>query len=154
MTFYILSDDCAEDLSDGARDEPVITLQTSDMSEPTEDRNLTISKGSGETTTVTVRFTSGTPGTAIMTTVTAVRLEPVSGSAPTQIFVTDIILSDGTKAVDIGAVDSTTPTSGMFRLEQLRETPVDSFVITVDNGTVSGGAEVVLLRFGGCIKSG
>ena len=154
MTSYILLDDCAEDLSDGTQGKPVITLQTPEQSTPTEARSLAILKGSGQTTRVTVRFTSGTPGTAIMTTVTAVRLEPVSGSAPTQIFVTDIILSDGTKAVDIGAVDSTTPTSGMFRLEQLRETPVESFVITVDNGTVTGGAEVVSLEFDGCVKSG
>ena len=152
VAFYIVPDNCAENLSDDASDRPMITLQTPDQSEPTEDQNLTIPEGSGQTT-VTVRFSSGDPTTRIRTTVTAVRLQPASGSmtAPDRISVTDIILSDGTTANDIVNVPSTTQSSGMFRLDILRETPVDSFVITVDNADTSS---VVSVEFDGCIKSG
>ena len=147
-----VSGDCAENLSDDTRDQPMITLQTPGQSEPTDNRNLPIPSGEGQTT-VTVRFGSSDATEMIRTTVTAIRLEPASGSttAPQRISVTDIVPSDGTTFDDIGDVTSTTPTSGMFRLEELRGTPVDSFVITVDNGDTPS---VVSVEFDGCITSG
>ena len=148
-----MPDNCAENLSNNTRDDVAITLQGSDQSEPTEEQTVTLPQGN---TDITTRFRSRNPAYVIETTVTAVRVQFVGGETNpiSEIAVTNINLTDGTKADDIPSVSSTSPTSGMFRLEQLRETPVESFVITVPAVSLPGGDVVVEVGFDGCVKSG
>ena len=142
-----------DNLSNNAQDDVRITLQASDQSEPTEEQSVLLPQGN---TDITIGFTSRNSTYNVETTVTAVTLQFTSGStiSISEIDVTNINLTDGTQADDLLSVSPTSATSGMFRLEQLRETPVESFVIVLKGASVPDGDAEVEVRFDGCVKTG
>ena len=142
-----------DNLSNNAQDDVKITLQASDQSEPTEEQSVLLPQGN---TDITIGFTSRNSTYNVETTVTAVTLQFTSGSTIpiSEIDVTNINLTDGTQADDLLSVSPTTATSGMFRLEQLRETPVESFVIVLKGNSVPDSDAEVEVRFDGCVKTG
>ena len=155
VTFDFVSGDCAENLNDDSKPDPVITLQTSDMDNVTPDQTVTLSSG---TSSITVRFGSSDAGYKVLTRVTAVILsvdDATTGSPPVMIRLDSVTFSNGTTAQDIGEVSSTGPTTGMFRLGALGEEPVDALVFSVPDILPQNASSVdVVVRFDGCIETG
>ena len=155
VTFDIVSGDCAENLNDDSQPDPVITLQTSDMTDVTPDQTVTLSSG---TSSITVRFGSSDAGYKVLTRVTAVILsfvDQTTGSPPMMIRLEGVTFSNGTTAQDIGDINSSGPTTGMFRLGALGEEPVDALVFSVPDILPQNASSVdVVVRFDGCIKKG
>ena len=155
VTFDIVSGDCAENLNDDSQPDPVITLQTSDMTDVTPDQTVTLSSG---TSSITVRFGSSDAGYKVLTRVTAVILsfvDQTTGSPPMMIRLEGVTFSNGTTAQDIGDINSSGPNTGMFRLGALGEEPVDALVFSVPDILPQDASSVdVVVRFDGCIKKG
>lgn len=155
VAFDIVSDVCAENLNDDSEPGPVITLQTSDMANVTPDQTVTLSSG---TSSITARFGSSQAGIKFKTTLTAVILsvDATPGSPPMTIRLDSVTFSNGTTAQDIGEVNSTGPTTGMFRLGALGKEPVDALVFSVPDiiRPQNASSVDVVVQFNGCIETG